>query len=847
MAGISVAFASVVRLLRRDRIGGGDGAAGSKQACASAAAVYGSMLYGLSALVGKLEPKWVVDDTLLWLHKAALTFCATLPARYLPLGRNVALVAIAAAATATPSPFTYPVVPFGGVGHVVELLPADATGYPSLHEAVGLMAVPTHFVRVQKSAFTNRVSVTNPIDVVRAIHMATTFLLAEEFNPRRTVPTFELAGLLAVAQTAPPIPRSSMKKFERDLTSGVLTCYAVGFRGDDKSEGWSRALLNEFQSAISAVERRDHGTAWKEVQLLQSRNRDLDEVSSKLSEAERALLVWKQASRAVVRGTSRTDALRRVLALDAPRRAGLAANDRVHAGNIASDSSEFDVAWATLSLAIRCDAAAVTSKPSPSSPQSSSQSSSLVANAVRLLLKGSAPVVVEAHKLIKEVLGPAILEYRTRSQAFKKSQEDRTAASRDQDWSQALVHLFDSSDFQHGRSRAYSKAPADGPRGALLQLSRPAGADFSAVRTKSVAGTRRLPSFTSIATLRVDSGFVSVFATDSGGNAVHVVGKDGQPSTVVAGSIDGAAGFSSGRRNTSKLRAPQSVCVLSLTGKTDTQKKEPVAAAFKNMLVVSDTGNHCLRFMSVHQHIQHHPGDHLGVDIRVLAGRSALPGSSDGNGTAATFRSPRGIVALTFTPKTDEDTRVFARSNVESLVVCDTDNHVLRVVHYVGGVADDGGRANPGAGSGAFMVHTLAGEAGRPGSEDGPALDGARLTFPTEITCDGESGSLFFVEKGKVPAVRMYSDRTGRVTTITRSNLMKSPAGLCVERSSGATSSSSSSSSSNQRSGGTASTDTMTTANNNEGSSKKQKTMLSKMALIPPQIRGNRKNIPTES
>jgi hypothetical protein len=318
------------------------------------------------------------------------------------------------------------------------------------------------------------------------------------------------------------------------------------------------------------------------------------------------------------------------------------------------------------------------------------------------------------------------------------------------------------------------------------------------VRPKLDAGARRLPVFTSVTTLRVDAGIVSVFATDPGGNVVYSVGKDGQTSTVIAGSSDGAAGFNGGRRNASKLRAPQSVCVLSLTGKTDKQnRREQVPPAFQKMLVVSDTGNHCVRFITVQAQAQQQQIDHLGADIRVLAGRSAVPGSSDGNGTAASFRSPRGVVAVTFAPQDNEDTRVFARSNVESLVVCDTENHVLRVVFYVGGMADDGGRTNPGAGSGAFMVHTLAGEAGRPGSEDGSALDGARLTFPTEITCDEESGSLFFVENGKAPAVRMYCDRSGRVTTITRSDLMKNPAGLCVEKSRGAGGSSSSSSSSN--------------------------------------------------
>jgi hypothetical protein len=228
--------------------------------------VYGSILYGFRALVGNFEPKCVNDDTLLWLHQAVLAFCATLPTRYLPLGRNAALAVIAEAATV----FPYPIVPFGGVGHILELLPADDDGYPSLHEAVGLMAVPTRFALAQKRAFTNRVSATNRVDVVRAVHMATAFLLAEEFSLRRTVPTFELAGLLAVAQMAPPVPRSSSKQFERDLTSGVLTCYAVGFRADDKSEGWSRALMKEFQGAISAVERRDHGMALKEVQQLRA-------------------------------------------------------------------------------------------------------------------------------------------------------------------------------------------------------------------------------------------------------------------------------------------------------------------------------------------------------------------------------------------------------------------------------------------------------------------------------------------------------------------------------------------------------------------------------------------------
>ena len=407
------------------------------------------------------------------------------------------------------------------------------------------------------------------------------------------------------------------------------------------------------------------------------------------------------------------------------------------------------------------------------------------------------PALEHAHQR-KDALSEAMQHYRNASQAFKKSNEERTAKSKAQSWNDAIHCIYHPVDFRHVESCTHESSQSDSSNGdstvssagALVLLSRPVAYDFAPARSSAPA--RKPAVYSSVTTVRDAQGcVVDIYAADATRNAILSISKDGQPATVVAGALDGIPGYSAGRRTTCKFRGPQSVCILTLNSKA--QKKTVTSQSLQQLLVIADTGNHCIRYISV-AHTQQ--TEHLGPEVNVLAGRSAAPGNADGAAAASSFRGPTGMVVCTFAPQNDKDTRVFATGQSESIVVCDTDNHVIRVIYYVPGAAEDG-RGNVVMGNNVFMVHTLVGEAGRPGTEDGTALEGVRLTLPSHITNDEDSGCLFFVEKGKLPAVRMYRDSDSQVTTLVRGGgMLKNPSSLCVQTGNGTPASSSSSSSS---------------------------------------------------
>jgi sugar lactone lactonase YvrE len=116
--------------------------------------------------------------------------------------------------------------------------------------------------------------------------------------------------------------------------------------------------------------------------------------------------------------------------------------------------------------------------------------------------------------------------------------------------------------------------------------------------------------------------------------------------------------------------------------------------------------------------------------VTTLAGRAASPGSADGTGATARFRSPAGVAA-------DRSGNVF---------VADTDNHTIRRISADG------------------VVTTLAGSAGNYGTVDGTG-NVARFNSPQGIAVDA-SGNVF-VTSGttirKVTPAGVVSTVTGLV------------------------------------------------------------------------------------
>ena len=812
------------------------GAALHTQHCAAANDVYGSLLYGLCRLVHHLDGHCITDDNLMWLHGAVLKFCTELPACFLPLRRNSALAVLA---LSDPKLFNYPVMSYGGIGQVVRMLPkCDAEGLP-LHEAVGLSGVlmsyfnichknPIKFKQeksadVENKALQQEISNRNftHFDVIQNTRAALAFLLAEEFSyaglqgtaeddhhaRNYLVPAFSFAGLLSLVHHA--IPNQDKEKlYQKSLGMGTLSTYAPSFRGDDKSEGWYQIITKDFQGAVDTLQRQEFDVALKSVATLQSQGKDMDVISSKLSETERALIVWNVTSSAISRHRSYDETLfaAQMLAMMQFMEQFKIANggevldigDHVRRNITASVTKEFDEAWATLLLAQRCTSASASdATASATTAGSQSQDASqqmVVANDLLMMASNQLAKIqpaLEHASQRKDALAGAMGNYFNASAAFKTSNNDRNNKSKAQSWNDALHCIYHPVDFRHVEACTHDSSQSDSSNGdsavssgALVLLSRPAAYDFTTAR---VSASARKPSVYSSVTMVRDAqgSVVDIYAADAIGNAILSIAKDGT-SHVVAGAPDGIPGYIAGRRSSCKFRGPQSICVLTLNSKARNAQQQ-----HQQYLVIADTGNHCVRYISV-AHTQQ--TEHLGPEIHILAGRSAAPGSADGAAAASSFRGPTGMVVCTFAPQNDKDTRVFATGQSECIVVCDTDNHVIRVIYYVPGVADEGRGV---MGNNVFMVHTLVGEAGRPGTEDGTALEGVRLTLPSHITNDEKHGCLFFVEKGKVPAIRMYRDSDSQVTTLVRGGaLLKNPSSLCVQTGNGTPASSSSSSSS---------------------------------------------------
>ncbi len=152
-------------------------------------------------------------------------------------------------------------------------------------------------------------------------------------------------------------------------------------------------------------------------------------------------------------------------------------------------------------------------------------------------------------------------------------------------------------------------------------------------------------------------------------------------------------------------------------------------------LYVTDTGNHTIRKVAP-----------VGTNwvVTTLAGKAGSPGSADGTNSAARFNTPLGV----------------ALDSAGNLYVADFNNDTIRKVTPVG--------TN-------WVVTTLAGKAGSPGSADG-TNSAARFNGPTGVTVDS-AGNAY---------VSDYGNDTIRKVTPVGTNLGGDdpgrPGGCCWQR-----------------------------------------------------------------
>jgi len=134
-------------------------------------------------------------------------------------------------------------------------------------------------------------------------------------------------------------------------------------------------------------------------------------------------------------------------------------------------------------------------------------------------------------------------------------------------------------------------------------------------------------------------------------------------------------------------------------------------------LYVADSANHTIRKIVID----------TGV-VTTLAGLAGNAGSSDGSGSVARFRNPRGI--------TNDGTNLY---------VVDAENHTLRKIVIASGT-----------------VSTIAGTAGSSGSTDNTGA-AARFNWPLFVTTDGQN---LYVTESSNHAIRKVVLATGTVSTI---------------------------------------------------------------------------------
>ena len=213
----------------------------------------------------------------------------------------------------------------------------------------------------------------------------------------------------------------------------------------------------------------------------------------------------------------------------------------------------------------------------------------------------------------------------------------------------------------------------------------------------------------------------NVFVADSGNHVIRKVTPEGVVTTLAGRA--GEPGSADGTGRDARFRSPSGVAVDGAGN-----------------LFVADTGNHTVRKITPSGAVTTPAGK------AEMKDGSPVGGFADGKGSAAKFRSPRGVA-------------VDAAGN---LFVVDTDNAVLRKI-----VADG-------------TVTTWAGTAGTVGSTNGLGRV-ARFNSPQDVAADA-SGNLFITDAGN-QVIRKVTP-TGVVSTLTNSvSRFTSPRGVAVDRS----------------------------------------------------------------
>jgi NHL repeat len=153
--------------------------------------------------------------------------------------------------------------------------------------------------------------------------------------------------------------------------------------------------------------------------------------------------------------------------------------------------------------------------------------------------------------------------------------------------------------------------------------------------------------------------------------------------------------------------------------------KDPYDRVRDRLLYIADSGNHTIRRVHWGLSAEACP---LPSSIETYTGLADTPGSADGPAPVARFNAPRGV----------------ATAADGSLYVADSGNHTIRRI------AVDG------------TVTTVAGEAGVPGSNDGPARQ-AHLNTPSGIDVN-TNGEVFIADTGN-HTIRMVTT-DGMLVTI---------------------------------------------------------------------------------
>ncbi|MDB6057601.1 MAG: repeat containing protein [Verrucomicrobiales bacterium] len=188
----------------------------------------------------------------------------------------------------------------------------------------------------------------------------------------------------------------------------------------------------------------------------------------------------------------------------------------------------------------------------------------------------------------------------------------------------------------------------------------------------------------------------NIYVADQNNHCIRMITPNGTVTT--AAGTPSSAGSTDGAPLGSKFNAPAGIAVRF------------------NFMFIADTGNHTIRVMAA-------DGSSA---LRIVAGVAGVPGSSDGFGSAAHFRSPYALAI-------DQNTNVF---------VADYGNKLIRKI------------------TPAAVVTTIAGSAGVSGALDGPT-NNALFNFPTGIAVNN-SGTLFIAEYGNCDIRKISS---GTVST----------------------------------------------------------------------------------